>query len=326
MLAAQAGKAAAIELLLANGAKPNLQSGVVQRRKVRHGEVVSRLQLQLGGGGVLTQVGAKFTALHFAVFSGSTDTVDALLKAEGIKVNLQADEEEANSLSPLHVAVSLGCEAIVKALLAAPGIDVNLATRLDDMALDLARSPYRREPLFRFVEDFEPGAAYSGLAALLEEAGGKTWADIDDENKWLSAEDVEKYRENWLTAKGMSPDELWDQAQGLDGRLAAIKLGADVNKAGEMPPLFRAMYFTSRTLARALVEAKADLHFRDESGETALHMAVQRGNQDTVEYLIAQKADVNVVSVFGCTPLDGCRYDSIATVLIEAGAVKGSST
>ncbi|CAE8623212.1 unnamed protein product [Polarella glacialis] len=125
----------------------------------------------------------------------------------------------------------------------------------------------------------------------------------------------------------MSADEFFEEAESLNEYLAAVKLGADVNAAGKMPPLLRAMYFATRTLARALVEANADVNVTTESGDTALHLACKEGNKDTVEYLLAKKADVNAKSMDGNTPLDHCQqWRTMSDVLHAAGGVRGIST
>eukprot|EP00931_Biecheleriopsis_adriatica_P022309 TRINITY_DN14374_c0_g1_i1.p1 TRINITY_DN14374_c0_g1~~TRINITY_DN14374_c0_g1_i1.p1 ORF type:complete len:385 (-),score=94.68 TRINITY_DN14374_c0_g1_i1:498-1652(-) len=329
MLAANAGKADCVEFLLTKGAKPNLQSYVVERRRPGHFEACSRLEMQIG---IVRQVGCKFTALHLAVSSGSAETVDALLKTPSLDVNLQSDDRDGNRLTPLHIAAALGMEVLVKSLLAAPGINVNLITRCDNAALDLARSPVRRISTLEllgkeaFPPDFqEAGPAYPGIAALIEGAGGKTCADLGDERALQEAEGFERYRQSMEACGG--PDEFFEEAQGLAGKLAAIKLGADVNLKAprRLPPLLRASYFTCRTLTRALVEAGADIHVTNGEGVTALHIAVREGMPDTIEYLLAQGADVNAKSDDGRTPLDYTTFPELVYVLKQAGAVRSAT-
>jgi len=326
MLAAGAGKTDCVEFLLCKGAKPNLQSFTVQRRRPGHLEVCTRLEMQMG---VLEKEGAKLTALHFAVSSGSVETVDALLKAPGVNVNSKGDEREGNSMTPLHIAAALGMESIVKSLLAAPDIDVNLTTsRCANTALDLAKSVFRRSCSFDvlgkdYSEDFSEGVGtpYPGIMALIEGAGGKTHADIFDKQRFQEAEGFERYR-GAMEASG-GPDKFFEEAGGLDGKLAAIKLGADVNRQSGFPPILRASYFTIRTLTRALVEAGADIHTRNANGHTALHFAARESMLDTVEYLLAQRVDVNSESNDGSTPLDLAPQDSdISYVLKLAGGMK----
>lgn len=324
MLAANAGAADCVELLLAKGAKPNLQSYVVERRRPGHLEVCSRLEMQVG---ILKQVGCKFTALHFAVSSGSAATVDALLQA-GCDVNRQADDRDGNALTPLQVAAALGNEAIVKSLLAAPGIDVNLIS-CDNTALDLAHSVIRRLSSLEVLgkdclpPDYEDaGPTYPGIVDLIKDAGGKTCADIGDERAFRDAEGFERYRKSMESCGG--PNEFFQEAQGLEGKLAAIKLGADVNLNAPktLAPILRASFFTIRTLTRALVEAGADIHQTTDDGRTALHIAVKEFMPDTVEYLLGQGADVNAKTNDGRTPLDCTTSAEMAYVLKRAGGIR----
>lgn len=321
MLAANSGKADAVELLLANKANPNLQSYVIERRRPGHMEVCSRLEMQIG---MQRQVGCKFTALHFAILSGSAAAVDALLKAPGVNVNLQADRD-GNELSPLHIATALGMESFVKSLLAITGIAVNLVTVCEDTALDLARYPHRRVgTLEGFMQVGEPpdfkeaGPAYPSIAALLEEAGGKIYAD--NNVRWPSEEQLSNLQES-LRDRDETPNEAFENYDGLTWKLAAIKLGIDVHPAGKAPLILRAAYFTCRTLVKALVEAGADVNATNQTRTTALHIALRNGNVDTVEYLLEQGADVNAKDEDGSTPLGIAeQWPTMAYLLKQASS------
>ncbi|MEX2305389.1 MAG: ankyrin repeat domain-containing protein, partial [Waddliaceae bacterium] len=54
----------------------------------------------------------------------------------------------------------------------------------------------------------------------------------------------------------------------------------------------------------ALIKAKADVNVQCLSEETALHMAVQKGNEEIVKALINANADLNRQAIDGKTPLD----------------------
>eukprot|EP00931_Biecheleriopsis_adriatica_P090947 TRINITY_DN64854_c0_g1_i1.p1 TRINITY_DN64854_c0_g1~~TRINITY_DN64854_c0_g1_i1.p1 ORF type:complete len:379 (+),score=65.61 TRINITY_DN64854_c0_g1_i1:91-1227(+) len=322
MLTARAGKVECVELLLAHGANPNLRSYVVKRRRPRGWEVVGQ------GGWIVEQVGCKFAALHFAVYSGSAGTVDALLKAPDIKVNAQADGHPigtGNSLTPLHIAAGMGFEAIVSSLLAVPGIDVNLATDMGDTALNLARSPASRIDTYDCMfqnEAVDPGPPYPAIMATIKKAGGRSYQDIHDEKSQPSVEFIESCKQR-MAASGQSPTEFFYEADGMEAKLAAIKLGADVHAPGPPPPIFRAMYFTVRTLARALVAAGADVNaVWADRGCTPLHLAVEQGNRETVEFLVSNGAKVNAKDKEGRTPLDLNKgSQAMALVLKNAGGI-----
>jgi len=67
------------------------------------------------------------------------------------------------------------------------------------------------------------------------------------------------------------------------------------------------------------------VHFEGEGGETLLHKAVEYGEAETVNYLIAEGADVNAKTCYGGTPLHATAYSvkaatTIAAILVLNGA------
>ena len=90
-------------------------------------------------------------------------------------------------------------------------------------------------------------------------------------------------------------------------------------KSGETP-LHKAVEEGNLESIRALIEAGADVHAKDEDGQTPLH---QRGNAEAVRVLIAAGADVHAKDNEGRTPLnqeDWLNCAETIRVLIEAGA------
>ncbi len=88
-------------------------------------------------------------------------------------------------------------------------------------------------------------------------------------------------------------------------------------------PLHNAVHI--RDTLRRLVELGAPLDAQDNLGNTALHLAVIQQKQQAVEYLISQKAAVNVVNNGGLSPL--ClaarlceQNDDLVKILVDAGA------
>lgn len=70
-------------------------------------------------------------------------------------------------------------------------------------------------------------------------------------------------------------------------------------------------------------EIKPNLDFQDSSGDTALHIAVRKGEQKIVELFIEKRADVNVVDKDGRTPLHFAANEGkldVVKLLIEKGA------
>lgn len=56
-------------------------------------------------------------------------------------------------------------------------------------------------------------------------------------------------------------------------------------------------------VAKFLVEAKADLHAKDNAGQTPFHVACAAGNSDMAKFLFEASSDPNVVDNQGTTPL-----------------------
>jgi ankyrin repeat protein len=56
-------------------------------------------------------------------------------------------------------------------------------------------------------------------------------------------------------------------------------------------------------IVNVLVENNADINLRDDVGNTALHVAVGKGNLSLVHYLIDRGADINIPNNAGETPL-----------------------
>jgi len=132
---------------------------------------------------------------------------------------------------------------------------------------------------------------------------------------------------------------------------ALITSGADVNKQCQgISPLINAITTGTPRLGsiEALLDAGADLHFKDNRGLTPLyyaafegdrnvldliiergnygdtiHLAACRGDLDKVQTLLEKGTDVNTKDEFGCTPLHWAaraRSPEVADLLITNGA------
>lgn len=83
------------------------------------------------------------------------------------------------------------------------------------------------------------------------------------------------------------------------GNLKEVELcldrGADVNMqaAGGMTPLHRAILFGNDGITQLLLNRKADIEAKDNDGETPLFRATLNGNKSLVKLLVDRKADIN---------------------------------
>jgi hypothetical protein len=95
----------------------------------------------------------------------------------------------------------------------------------------------------------------------------------------------------------------------LSGNLEAvkqhIKAGTNINQKEAMSgstPLMTAVTFNKVEIAKALINANADLSLKNNDGGTALHSAAFFGRIEIVQMLIDAKADKTIRNNFGATP------------------------
>lgn len=95
----------------------------------------------------------------------------------------------------------------------------------------------------------------------------------------------------------------------LSGNLEAvkqhIKAGTDINEKEAMSgstPLISAASFNKFEIAKALIDANAELSLINNDGATALHTAAFFGRIEIVQILIDAKADKTIRNNFGATP------------------------
>ncbi len=95
----------------------------------------------------------------------------------------------------------------------------------------------------------------------------------------------------------------------LSGNLEAVKqhieAGTDINEKDAMSgstPLITAASFNKLEIAKALIDANADLSLKNSDGSTALHSAAFFGRIEIVQILIDAKADKTIRNNFGATP------------------------
>jgi len=95
----------------------------------------------------------------------------------------------------------------------------------------------------------------------------------------------------------------------ISGNLKAVKqhieAGTDINQKEALSgstPLMSAATFNKPKIAKALIDAHADLSIKNNDGSTALHTAAFFGRIEIVQMLIDAKADKTLKNNFGATP------------------------
>jgi ankyrin repeat protein len=84
-----------------------------------------------------------------------------------------------------------------------------------------------------------------------------------------------------------------------------IKAGTDINMKDQMTgstPLITAITFDKTEIAKALINADADLAIKNNDGSTALHVAAFFCRIETVQMLIDAQADKTIKNNYGATP------------------------
>jgi len=111
------------------------------------------------------------------------------------------------------------------------------------------------------------------------------------------------------TASTVAAPEISIEEAVISGNLKAvkqhIKAGTDINAKDAMTgstPLISAVSFGKNDIAKALIDAKANLTLKNNDGSTALHAAAFFCRVEIVQMLIDAKADKSVRNNFGATP------------------------
>ncbi len=114
---------------------------------------------------------------------------------------------------------------------------------------------------------------------------------------------------NTKTKSAAEKPDINIQMAVLSGNLEAVKLhieaGTDIDEKDAMSgstPLISAATFGKIDIAKALIDAKADLTLKNNDGATALHSAAFFCRVEIVQLLIDAKADKTVKNNFDMTP------------------------
>jgi len=253
------------------------------------------------------------SATFSAARKGNVAAVQAAVKATpGLLTDVRMDRWDAPSL--LHIAVSAGQTAVV------------------DQLLKLGASPALRDGLghpVTFATRHHPDTAI--LARLLE--AGANLNDTDDYGftmlHYVVADPRQHHHAQFLLERGAdvnATSKLGTAPLHVAPLDVLLEAGADIH-ARDWQGRTPAFTATHRQLA-VLQRRKASLDVRDINDWTLLHEAAWQGQIPTVEFLLAQGADVNARDRLDWTPLDAATrtgHDAVATLLREHGAAVGDT-
>ena len=235
------------------------------------------------------------TPLHFAVMNNNFEAVEYLLE-NGANTNVK----NKDGITPLHIAVKEKNYDITAKLLSS-GADRNTKDIEGISALDLVKASNDVD-LFKLFsitqEDIKKDKIISELQQVL--------------NNNINKPAVKAIKENVDKGFYNRPVKQDKGSSSLDGRFV-----------GENPtPLIAALYFGYNDIAKALVNAGADVNkSNDYPFYSPLMVAAESGNKEMVNFLLDNGADVNYQSKMdGISALNVTTNAEIADIILKAKA------
>ncbi len=316
--AVEKNDAKSVNLLLEGKADVNLRS--TDGSTVLHYTVDNKnfllTKLLLPHARVNQQMNNKKTALYIAAMKGLTDVVEMLIEAKAYLSYLARDND---GLTPLMVAAQDGHVSTIKLLL-----DKKAHPDIMD---GLKKTALHHAVIEQKIEVVKILLDAKACPNHFDQFGRTSFAiAVSLENKEIiqclidAKANINEKDENGITTLYHAIDKYTT----FHDSIALLKYGADPTI---LPPTGLSPLHISAKKGRynilELLEAKADLHLKTPSGETALELAVLNNFPSIVETLLEQKADAHFLMKNGKTLVDFAlnnNHLSCFQYLLEHGA------
>lgn len=251
---------------------------------------VMELLLQAGADPTVRTTTAGTTPLHFAAAVGSARGIELLLEYEA---EIDA-REDASQHSPLMFAAAYDRIEAADALIAG-GADVSLTNDVIDLA-------EREREDRQLLERREKRVAF--LQQLEREANGEQDEEAEEAQREEEQEEEEAAAGEQEEEEGSREEDGQQGREEEDDEPEPLSYAQLVGKHGGFAALHFAAREGSAEVARALVEAGADLNQVSEGDQTTpLLISTINGHWDLAMVLLEQGADPNIASDAGATPL-----------------------
>uniref|UniRef100_A0A672U0P4 Ankyrin 1 n=1 Tax=Strigops habroptila TaxID=2489341 RepID=A0A672U0P4_STRHB len=310
--AARIGHTGMVQLLLENGADPNLATTAGHTPlhiTAREGHVDTALALLEKGASQTCMTKKGFTPLHVAAKYGKVDVAELLLAREA-----HPNAAGKNGLTPLHVAVHHNNLEIVKLLLP-KGSSPHSSAWNGYTPLHIAAKQNQMEVARSLLQ--------YGASANAESMQGVTPLHLASQEGHADMVTLlfSKHANGNLGNKsGLTPLHLVAQEGHVLVADVLVKHGVTVDATTRMgyTPLHVASHYGNIKLVKFLLQHQADVNAKTKLGYTPLHQAAQQGHTDVVTLLLKHGASPNEISTNGTTPLAIAKrlgYISVTDVL-----------
>jgi ankyrin repeat protein len=299
-LASTNGPLEVARILLEHNAEVNSRDdkGSPLYRALQFGKLdVTRLLLDYGADVNVRDTSGK-TLLHLVAYRGHLEIARKLLRLE---LDAEDDSVDDGGSTPLQCASDFGSLDEVARLLLEHGADVHVRDKSGNTPLHFTATCGHREVARKLLqlntaddsrddEGSTPHHCASDLGSLDKVA--RLLLDY--------GADVQ-VRDN--SGAGNTPLHFATTCSHLEVTRKLLKLNVEVNYKGSTP-LPRAPDMGSLDeVAQLLLDHGADVHARDKSGNTPLHLAATCGHLEVVRKLLKLNAEVNSRDDEGSTPL-----------------------